>query len=414
MKVKIHGPLRDILAFILHINRRKRIFKRAKAFPVEPGRMNILSEELHPLSQRFIIDSVITETADANTYRLKGAGRRPAFFIPGQYISINLQIGGSTLARPFSISSMPQEAADGGYYDITVKNSDGGGFVGRWIMENWKAGTGVLSSGPAGAFTWERLRDCSTLVCIAGGSGVTPFKPIIGSLLSGDPSSRAVLFQGARNSGDLIFRKFWEETAKKYDGRFFYVPVLTEPESGRQGAEGFITADLITRTMKLIPGGFTADECSYFICGPEGLHSFIDKELSGLDISGKRIRREEYSVNTRSSGVGSPGGKKVVSLTVRQGDSNLEIKADPDETVLVALERAGLDPPSLCRTGECGWCRSRLVSGKISGNKKPGRRFGLRMADEKFGYFHPCSAFPESDLVIEIPPNPVKNLRSSL
>ncbi len=414
MKVEINGSFRDIVSFIVHIKKRKRIFKRAKASPVAPGRMNMLAEELHPLSQRLIVDSVITETADANTYRLKGAGRRPAFFIPGQYISISLQIGGSTLARPFSISSMPQQTIDAGYYDITVKNSDDEGFTGRWIMENWKTGTEVMSSGPAGSFTWQKLRDCSSLVCIAGGSGITPFKPIISSLLSSNRFSRVILFYGARNSNDLIFKDFWEDTVKKHAGRFFHIPVLSEPDNGWQGEKGFITAELITRTIKSVPGGFTADECSYFICGPEGLHSFIDKELSGLDISGKRIRREEYAVNTRSSGVGSPSGKRIVSLTVRQGDSNLEIKADPDETVLVALERAGLDPPSLCRTGECGWCRSRLVSGKISGNKKPGRRSGLRMADEKFGYFHPCSAFPESDLVIEIPPNPVKNLRSSL
>jgi len=72
-----------------------------------------------------------------------------------------------------------------------------------------------------------------------------------------------------------------------------------------------------------------------------------------------------------------------------------------DETVLVALERAGIEAPSHCRSGECGWCRSRLVSGDVF---TPESLEARRKADLKAGYIHPCCTYPLSDLMIEIWP----------
>lgn len=56
--------------------------------------------------------------------------------------------------------------------------------------------------------------------------------------------------------------------------------------------------------------------------------------------------------------------------------------------------------PSRCRSGECGWCHSRLISGKVY---IPKALDGRRLADEKYGYIHPCCTFPISDIAIEVP-----------
>lgn len=68
--------------------------------------------------------------------------------------------------------------------------------------------------------------------------------------------------------------------------------------------------------------------------------------------------------------------------------------------MLVAIERAGIKAPSRCRSGECGWCRSKLVSGTVCIPEENELR---RWADVHYGYIHPCSSFPTSDLVIEVP-----------
>ncbi len=76
------------------------------------------------------------------------------------------------------------------------------------------------------------------------------------------------------------------------------------------------------------------------------------------------------------------------------------VRAAAEETILAALERAGLAPDSQCRSGECGLCRSHLVSGEVF--IKP-EDDGRREADRRFGFIHPCATYPLSDLEIRLP-----------
>ena len=81
------------------------------------------------------------------------------------------------------------------------------------------------------------------------------------------------------------------------------------------------------------------------------------------------------------------------------GFDTYEVPAKSTETLLVAMERAGLRVPSKCRAGGCGFCHSRLISGEfsIAGADK------RRLADLKFGYIHPCCSYPDSDMEIVVP-----------
>ena len=57
--------------------------------------------------------------------------------------------------------------------------------------------------------------------------------------------------------------------------------------------------------------------------------------------------------------------------------------------------------PARCRSGECGFCHSHLLSGKVY---VPEHMEYRRMADYKFGCIHPCCSFPLTDLVLNVPP----------
>jgi len=139
------------------------------------------------------------------------------------------------------------------------------------------------------------------------------------------------------------------------------------------------------------------------------MYDFLARELESFSLPRKRLRRETYGCSTDIS-----ADKKIHTVTVIgsgiQGRAiaegcALSIPAKEGETVLVALERAGLNPPAFCRSGECGWCRSRLVKGEIH---VPPENDGRRKGDLKFGWFHPCSSFPRSDLTVEVPRNPLR------
>ena len=82
------------------------------------------------------------------------------------------------------------------------------------------------------------------------------------------------------------------------------------------------------------------------------------------------------------------------------GEVTKEVPALVTESLIIAMERAKLAPPSKCRSGECGFCRSLLISGDVYINPISDWR---RAADKKFGYIHPCSSYPLSDIEIKVP-----------
>lgn len=76
------------------------------------------------------------------------------------------------------------------------------------------------------------------------------------------------------------------------------------------------------------------------------------------------------------------------------------IECPEGEKLLIALENADIPVNGRCANGECGYCRSRLIDGKV--------RQLAHMADKRtaadiiYGYIHPCCVTPESDITIEI------------
>jgi ferredoxin len=92
---------------------------------------------------------------------------------------------------------------------------------------------------------------------------------------------------------------------------------------------------------------------------------------------------------------------KTFQVRVHLDGQTAEIPAKAKETVLVAMERAGLAAPSQCRSGECGFCRSLLISGEVFVVPESD---GRRAADKPLGFIHPCSSYPLSDLELKVPP----------
>lgn len=93
---------------------------------------------------------------------------------------------------------------------------------------------------------------------------------------------------------------------------------------------------------------------------------------------------------------GERGGEPVVIRGEKQ-----TVPCKTEESPLWAMERAGIKAPSHCRSGECGWCHSRLISGDVY---IPEDADGRRLADKKFGWVHPCCTFPLGDIELEVFP----------
>jgi len=85
--------------------------------------------------------------------------------------------------------------------------------------------------------------------------------------------------------------------------------------------------------------------------------------------------------------------------TVRIIPHGHSISVPEDLPVLAAAQRAGLPLPHSCRSGRCGSCRARLMSGRIE--YPAGPPLGLSAVEREQGYVLLCQALVRSDLVVE-------------
>lgn len=348
---------------------------------------------LHPDYQKLVVDEVIDHgTAEAKTFVFRSANKQPlAYFRAGQYISLKLKIGDSYLSRPYSISSSPKEALQG-KVAVTVRSVKDG-FAAEWMLKNLKEGDELTASSGLGNFYYEDLRDSKNVIALAGGSGITPFLSMAKAIAEGTENFNLTILYGSNTEEQILFKNELEEITNKCD-KVKVVHVLSNEE--KEGYEhGFITSDLILK--------YAIEPYSIFVCGPEAMYRFLKEELKKLYLERRSIRFEMLGVTKHVEDAKDYPAEaigKTFSLTIRQGTQEWTIPARADESVLVAIERAGIIAPSRCRSGECGWCRTKVLKGSYYA---PAENEFRRYSDKVHNYIHACSSFPVSDMELEVP-----------
>lgn len=357
--------------------------------------LNRMAKVFHPDRQYMKIETVTELEKDTKIFRFvpdpNRGTTRCAPFLAGQYLNIYLDIEGMKVNRAYSISSSPQNAKDG-FYELTIKYVQGG-LVSRYVLDNWKEGDEVELSAPAGNFYYQELRDAKTVICLAGGSGITPFRSMAKAIADGDESFNLVLLYGSRSEDQIIFKDEFDVLGQ--NEKIKVVHVLSDEE--KEGFEhGFITAELI---QKYAP---KEEAYSVFACGPQAMYDFAKSEIAKLGLAKKYVRFElSGELYDASSIEGYPGcDQSTVKITVSIRDMTRTVTGNANDTILQTLERNGISVPTSCRSGECGFCHSVVNSGKYYVPKDVD---GRRLADLKFGGIHPCVTFPLSDIEIIVP-----------
>ena len=392
-------PKLPMYPFVLSVAQRVIEVAKTPDTPVrklEDWPVNKLKDALHPEKQFLVVRDIVEHSADMKTYVLApdyGAGTSLlAWFSAGSYLSITYADENVQFTRPYSLSSSPKESL-GNHYKITVKRV-GDGIASAYILDHWEVGTKLTASAPLGEFTYEPLRDAKTVVGVAGGSGITPFYSLAQAIADGDEDCSLILLYGSRTKKDAVFSDEINALAKDCE-KIQLVNVLSN--STAKGCEkGFITADLI---KKYAPEG----EYSLFLCGPQAMYDFVDKEIPKLGIRPKFVRHELFGEYFHPEKDEAYDGDVTATykLTVRMAGTEQTIDAPADVSLLRSMEAAGIVVPNQCRSGRCGFCHAQLLAGDTY---TPESVDGRRLGDKTFGYVHPCVTFPLSDCVIDVPP----------
>lgn len=386
------------LRFLRNNDHRKKLIEAAPETPIPSDfPVNALSRSLHPDRQFVVISEIKVWDENCKSFTFVPDPSRGttqlAFFKAGSYLSVFLEVNGARLTRPYSISSSPREALEGKYV-LTIKRVPGG-VASNYMLDNWKVGDLVTVTGPLGEFVYLPIRDGQTVIGVAGGSGITPFHSFAKAIVDGDEDFDLILLYGSRTEKDILFREDLDALEKASE-KIKIVHVLSDEE--KDGFEhGFITAEMI---RKYAP----KEDYSIFLCGPAGMYRFMDKQIETLGLEQKWIRHElQGEIHDPRNLPDYPKDRQVpatVKIVVRICDTEQVITASTEDTILQSLEKNGIAAPARCRSGECGWCHSLLLSGEVFCPRQMEHR---READFDFGYIHPCCTFPITDIEIEVP-----------
>ena len=379
--------------------RSKRLESGKAELPDFSDQAMVLAKALHPKRQYLKIAKVEERAEDCRSYTLvpdeeKGT-KSLAYFGAGKYLTVFETIEGMPITRAYSISSSPKDSLEGRYV-LTIKLVEGG-LMSQYIFDTWEEGRSVEVSAPSGNFEYQELRDAKKVICLAGGSGITPFISMANAIVDGDEDFEMTLLYGSRDTKSILFKSELDELEKKCD-KIKVIHVLSEQKSKLpKGTEkGFITAELI---KKYAPEN---EKYSIFLCGPQQMYAFVDKELEKLGLEKKYIRHEMFGEfhNPSTQDDYPEGVPETVKITVTIQDKTYILKGSSNDSVMQTIEKFGLAVPARCRSGECGFCHSHLISGKVYVPKALEYR---RLADYKFGCIHPCCSFPLTDIEINVP-----------
>ncbi len=393
--MEIKGMEKDMeKMFALTAIRSEKIASTPAAIDLNDPIKNLV-QTLHPAYLNLRLDSIIDETATTRTFRfLSNEKDKPLpYFRAGQYISLKPIVGNTKITRPYTISSAPHQAES--FYELTIRHKENG-FLTDHIWNKWKPGITVDATGPHGNFYFDPLRDKNSIIALAGGSGITPFRSMIRSMFNGRGEVNITLVYGNRIVDDIIFHEELQSYADQNPKMLEVIYVISEPSGKWNGRTGFIDGELIRELAGNLKGN------SYFICGPPEMHGFCLDQLSSLNIPQRLIRQEITGpVDDITTDPDFPKEYigKTFTISYQLRGKRGKLKAAAVETVLTAFEKAGLGPESQCRSGECGYCRSRLLSGDVFIESNCD---GRRAADFKYGYIHPCSTYPLSELEVVI------------
>ena len=391
--MKVNGFLKDVGGASRVTKMREEAIANASPVPHPEDPIRALADALHPGKQQFKVTDIRAASPTSKTYRFAPVNGHVPVFQCGQYANFYLEIGDSVLTRAYSISSAPYEARlDEPYFEITVRSNQPY-LVPDWFLEHLFVGTEITAALPFGQFYYEPLRDTKNIVGLAGGSGITPFASMAKEIAHGTLDIDLTVIYGSVNHNDIVLGSELAAAQAACPDKIHLVHVMSD-DPDWTGEKGFVTADVIKKYAPADP--------TYFFCGPPVMYFLIEKVMKEMNVPKKRFRHDAAAQPGVKLIPGFPEEQvgKEYKITVVRGIRKDVIPARADEPVAVSLERAGIPVDTHCRGGECGFCRSQLLSGDIFVSPL---NDGRRAMDKEFGWFHACSAYPTSDLEIKIP-----------
>lgn len=240
----------------------------------------------------FIVDRKVNDSNVITSFYLKPKdGKAIADFIPGQYISVKLEIPGEefTHIRQYSLSDAPGR----NHYRISVKrekspeNPDGK--VSNYLHEHVNEGDELKISAPAGDFVLD-LQKKTPVVLISGGVGLTPMLSMLKTVVEVQPEREVTFIHAAQNSSVHALRDEVALIAEKDNVNsfvFYDSPTEEDRQNGSFDFEGYVTKAWLEENIQV-------PEADFYFCGPTPFMRAIYRSLKELGVEEEKIHFEFF------------------------------------------------------------------------------------------------------------------------
>jgi ferredoxin-NADP reductase/DMSO/TMAO reductase YedYZ heme-binding membrane subunit len=313
------------------------------------------------------VAKVFIETPEVRTFRLVALSGTtlPFQHLPGQFLTLRLNLDGRDVRRSYTIASSPTRAA---YCELTIKREEQG-LVSRYLHDVVREGATFNVSAPLGRFTFTGA-EAREIVMIAGGVGITPLMAKIRYLTDIAWPGKIHLVYSVKNERDIIFRSELEELQRRFPNLQVDITVTREASAEWTGKRGRLSAEML---MSIVPD---IAQSRVHLCGPTEMVEPIKKALRELGVADDQMKSEAFGSPSRKRSDGSTSlipepeesentNGAASSSSIRFARSNKRLAGVGTRTVLELAESLGVAIPYDCRSGVCGQCKTRLLSGSV-------------------------------------------------
>ena len=272
-----------------------------------------------------LVDAVVQVNDLIKRFRFvaRDGGDLPAFS-GGSHVVVEMDDHGTRRLNPYSLMSDPEDRSG---YAISVRRDDQGRGGSLYMHGSVRAGMDMVISHPLNLFPLD-LRARKHLM-IAGGIGITPFLAQIRQL--SHLGGRFELHYAARSRA---LGAYMAELQAAHGAR---VQCYFDDEGMVIDLAGLLGRQPIGTHL--------------YVCGPKGMLAWVRATAAAAGWPGGAVHFEEFL---------APGSGQV--FTAELALSGKTVTVGTHQSLLEAIEAAGVDAPYLCRGGACGQCETNVLA----------------------------------------------------
>lgn len=270
--------------------------------------------------------AAITQVAEkVKRFRFERADGGPMpVFSGGAHVVVAMRDGGLLRRNPYSLMSSPLDSSGYEISVLRVEQSRGGS---AFLHEKLRVGDALSVSQPLNLFPFDRRSKKQLL--LAGGIGITPFIAMMDQMSLENLNFELHYAVRTRTHG-----AYWQELQKRYGNHRIHIYCDAE--------------NLFIPTVRLLEGQPVGTHL--YVCGPAGMIDGVLGQATKLGWPSQNLHSERF--------LAPPPGQPFTAHLER---SNKSVTVGSHQSMLEAIEAAGIDAPYLCRGGACGQCETNVL-----------------------------------------------------